>query len=72
MTDTDNKFRRASTQGCFTISGGEKAKIRVLQVLDDPANDFANLQEIYEKIENSMLGLLFEGRGRDSQDELGY
>ncbi len=61
VTDTDNKFRRASTQGCFTISGGEKAKIRVLQVLDDPANDFANLQEIYEKIENSMLGYYLKG-----------
>lgn len=56
VTDTDNKYRRASTQGCFTISSGDKAKVHVLQVLDDPTNDFANLQEIYEKIENSMLG----------------
>ncbi len=61
VTDADNRYRRASTQGCFTISGGDKAKIRVLQVLDDTANDFANLQEIYEKIDNSMLGYYMEG-----------
>lgn len=61
VTDRDNRFRRASMQGCFTISGGEKAKIRVLQVLDDTTNDFANLQEIYEKIENSMLGYYLKG-----------
>lgn len=61
VTDTDNRYRRAQMQGCFTISGGDKAKIRVLQVLDDTANDFANLQEIYEKIDNSMLGYYMEG-----------
>ena len=61
VTDTDNRYRRDSTQGCFTISAGDKAKVRVLQVLDDTSNDFANLQEIYEKIENSMLGYYLKG-----------
>ncbi|MDE7232869.1 MAG: DUF5057 domain-containing protein, partial [Lachnospiraceae bacterium] len=61
VTDTDNQYRRAAMEGCFTISSGDKAKIRVLQVLDDPSNDFANLQEQYENIENAMLAYYMKG-----------
>ncbi|MBD5517095.1 MAG: DUF5057 domain-containing protein, partial [Lachnospiraceae bacterium] len=61
VTDADNSYRRAAIQGCFTISGDDEAKIRVLQVLDDPSNDFANLQEQYEKIENAMLAYYLKG-----------
>ncbi len=61
VTDTDNRYRRASTQGCFTLSGRNRAKIRVLQILDNTANDYANLQSIYEDIENSMLAYYMKG-----------
>ncbi len=55
VTDTDNRYRRASMQGCFTISGSDKARIGVLQILDDTSNKDTNFQMQYETIENSTL-----------------
>ncbi len=56
VRDVGNEFRRASVQGCFTIGGGKNAKLRILQVIDDTKNGFADLEEIYSNIENSLLG----------------
>ncbi|MDE5940180.1 MAG: DUF5057 domain-containing protein [Lachnospiraceae bacterium] len=61
VADTDNRYRRAQVQGCFTISGGEKAKIRVLQVLDDTSNRDTNIQKQYEDVENSTLAHYLSG-----------
>ena len=61
VTDADNRYRRAATQGCFTISGGGEEKVRVLQVLDDTNNTAANFQEQYDKIDESMLAHYLRG-----------
>lgn len=68
LTDSDNRFRRGSMQGCFTINGSEAAKIKVLQVLDNKAEkkdemagNEANLQNQYEKVENSLLAHYLRG-----------
>ncbi|MDE7430031.1 MAG: DUF5057 domain-containing protein, partial [Lachnospiraceae bacterium] len=61
VTDADNRYRRAAAQGCFTISSDDDAKVRVLQVLDDTANNAANFQEQYENIEESMLAHYLRG-----------
>lgn len=64
VRDADYEFRRASVQGCFTISGGEKAKIRVLQILDDPEkpeNQDANFQKQFEDVSNSTLASYLGG-----------
>lgn len=61
LTDSDNRYRRASAQGCFTISGSDRAKIRVLQILDDTGNQDANFQVQYEDIENSTLAHFLSG-----------
>lgn len=44
----ENKYRRASAQGCFVIRGKDATKIRVLQILDDTENENANLQKQYD------------------------
>ncbi len=68
VTDAENRYRRGAVQGCFTISGREAAKIRVLQVLDstaakedEMAGNEANLQNQYESVENSLLAHYLRG-----------
>ena len=61
VTDAANSYRRAATQGCFTISNDDEAKVWVLQVLDDVSNNYANIQEQYEKIDESMLAHYLRG-----------
>ena len=55
VTDTNNRYRRAQTQGCFTISGSDQAKVRVLQILDDTQNRDKSFQKQFEDIDNSTL-----------------
>lgn len=61
VTDADNRYRRDAIQGCFTISGKEKEKIRVLQILDNTANNDANFQEQFDNIDDSMLAHYLRG-----------
>ena len=61
VRDTDNEYRRAAAQGCFTISGSDRAKIRVLQILDDTDNRDKNIQKQYEDINNSTLAHYLSG-----------
>ncbi len=61
VRDADNEYRRASAEGCFTISGSDEAKVRVLQILDNTGNQDANFQKQYEDIENSTLAHYLSG-----------
>lgn len=71
VADHGNQYRRAATQGYFTITGNDKTKIRVLQILDDKKNDYANFEEQYKRVENSMLAYYLkaaEGRANIAWD----
>lgn len=71
VADHGNHYRRAATQGYFTITGNDKTKIRVLQILDDTKNDYANFEEQYKRVENSVLAYYLktaEGRANITWD----
>ena len=61
IADAGNEHRRDEIQGYFRITGEGETPIRVLQVLDDPSKETANLQFLYGEATNSSLGYFLKG-----------
>lgn len=61
IADAGNERRRDAIQGYFRITGEEETPVRVLQVLDDPSKETANLQFLYGEATNSSLGYFLKG-----------
>ena len=61
ITDSGNPYRRDAIQGYFRMEGEEVTPIHILQVLDDPSVETANLQFLYEEATNSTLGYYLKG-----------
>ncbi len=61
IADAGNEWRRDAIQGYFRITGEEETPVRVLQVLDDPSKETANLQFLYGEATNSSLGYFLKG-----------
>ncbi len=55
VSDVNNGYRRDAMMGYFTIQGQVQLPVNVLQVLDNTENQNANLQQQFEKVNNSTL-----------------
>ena len=61
VTDVGNRFKRDSVQGYFEVENAYTEEIKVLQVTEERENSDVNLQEMFERHENSVLAYYLRG-----------